>query len=99
MTSQNESPNATSNRSATSAGSISTDPADANADGTISAEERMAFAYQQLMAALQRMGEAASKNESVSPVSVTSGADVWCRSHGRCQMQPSNGSWHSPVYH
>jgi len=32
----------------------------------------MAFAYQQLMAALQRLGESASKSESTSTISVTS---------------------------
>jgi len=32
----------------------------------------MAFAYQQLMAALQRIGDAASKNGDASTLSVTS---------------------------
>jgi len=58
--------------SSTSSSSHSTDPADTNADGTVSTEERMAFAYQQLMAALQRVGEAASKSEGTSTISVTS---------------------------
>jgi hypothetical protein len=61
-----------SNTSSASSSSLSTDPADANADGTVSTEERMAFAYQQLMAALQRLGEAASKSESTSTISVAS---------------------------
>jgi hypothetical protein len=38
------------------------DPEDTNGDGTVSPEERMAFAYQQLMAALQRIGESASQS-------------------------------------
>jgi hypothetical protein len=62
----------TSNTSLTSSSSLSTDPADTNGDGTVSAEERMAFAYQQLMAAMQRLGEAAGKSESASTISVTS---------------------------
>jgi hypothetical protein len=61
-----------SNTSSTSSSSLSTDPADTNADGTVSTEERMAFAYQQLMAALQRLGESASRSESTSTLSVTS---------------------------
>jgi Ca2+-binding EF-hand superfamily protein len=38
------------------------DPADTNGDGTVSTEERMAFAYQQLMAALQRISESTSQS-------------------------------------
>jgi hypothetical protein len=63
---------ATSNTSGASSSSLSTDPADTNADGTVSTEERMAFAYQQLMAALHRLGEAPGKSESGSTISVTS---------------------------
>ena len=44
------------------------DPEDTNGDGTVSAEERMAFAYQQLMAALQRIGESTSKSQSTTAV-------------------------------
>jgi Ca2+-binding EF-hand superfamily protein len=63
---------ATSTTGSTSKTTSSTDPMDANGDGTVTAEERMAFAYQQLMAALQRLGEAAGDNGSTSTTSVTS---------------------------
>ncbi len=48
-----------SSTSSSSTSSTKSDPADTNGDGTVSAEERMAFAYQQLLAALQRTGSLA----------------------------------------
>jgi hypothetical protein len=50
-----------SNTCSASSSSHSADPADTDADWTVPTEERMALAYQQLRAALQRLGEAASK--------------------------------------
>jgi hypothetical protein len=46
----------------------SSDPQDTNGDGTVSAEERMAFAYQQLMAALQRIGDSSGSSQSTTAV-------------------------------
>jgi Ca2+-binding EF-hand superfamily protein len=61
----------TSSTSTTTSSSSTSDPADANGDGTVSVEERMAYAYQQLMAALQRIGEYSTKSEAASSISVT----------------------------
>jgi hypothetical protein len=44
---------------------------DTNGDGTVSSEERMAYAYKQLMSALENL-TAASAKETVSTTSVTS---------------------------
>ena len=71
-TSSTSSTSGSSSTSSASSSSASTDPMDANGDGTVTAEERMAFAYQQLMAALQRLGDAASESGNTSTISVTS---------------------------
>jgi hypothetical protein len=62
----------TSSTSTTTSSSSTSDPADANGDGTVSAEERMAYAYDQLMSALQRLGEYANKSDAAGSISVTS---------------------------
>lgn len=59
---------ANSSTSSESDSSSASNPEDANGDGTVSAEERMAFAYQQLMAALQRISDSTSKNQNTMTV-------------------------------
>jgi hypothetical protein len=54
-----------------STSSTQSDPADTNRNGTVSAEERMAFASRQLLATLQRTGSLANDNASPSGIDMT----------------------------
>ena len=60
-----------SSTSSSSTSSTKSDPADTNGDGTVSAEERMAFAYPELLAALQRTGSLAIDGASTSGIDLT----------------------------
>ncbi len=73
FTSAGDSSTSSSLTSSSSTSSTKSDPADTNGDGTVSAEERMAFAYQQLLAALQRTGSFAGDGASTtSSIDITS---------------------------
>jgi hypothetical protein len=69
--SSSSSTDASGSTSATST-SATNDPADTDNDGTVSAQERMVYAYKQLMAALQSMSETASQNANTASINVTS---------------------------
>jgi hypothetical protein len=70
-TSSSSSTDASGSNSPTSTSAIN-DPADTDSDGTVSAQERMVYAYKQLMAALQSMSETASQNANTASINVTS---------------------------